>query len=52
MQLYAFLDDVSREVNAAVLGDDDVGLKKRLGERLKRIIPKGERQVKGEFQSS
>ena len=52
VQLFAFLDEVSREVNPAVLGTDKVGLKKRLGERLERIIPRGERQVKGEFQSA
>ncbi|GMI31040.1 hypothetical protein TrRE_jg6919 [Triparma retinervis] len=51
LQLYAFLDDVSRDVHPAYLGDDKKGLKARLGEKLQNIIPRGDRAVKGEFSS-
>lgn len=51
LQLFAFLDDISRGVNPAYLGDEKNGLKARLGERLQRITPKGDRKVKGEFSS-
>ncbi|GMH53575.1 hypothetical protein TrST_g6845 [Triparma strigata] len=53
LQLFAFVDEISKGVNKAVLGTDEGGgLAQRLGLKLQRIIPRGERKVKGEFQSS
>jgi len=53
LQLFAFVEEISKGVNTAVLGTDEGGgLKQRLGQKLQRIIPRGERTVKGEFQSS
>eukprot|EP00520_Triparma_pacifica_P003759 CAMPEP_0118658022 /NCGR_PEP_ID=MMETSP0785-20121206/14337_1 /TAXON_ID=91992 /ORGANISM="Bolidomonas pacifica, Strain CCMP 1866" /LENGTH=490 /DNA_ID=CAMNT_0006550993 /DNA_START=427 /DNA_END=1899 /DNA_ORIENTATION=+ len=51
LQLFAFLDDISRDVHPSYLGDEKVGLKARLGEKLQKIMPRGERAVKGEFSS-
>lgn len=36
LQLFAFLDDISRDVHPAYLGDEKVGLKARLGEKLQK----------------
>lgn len=52
--MYAFAADVCNSVDPAMLTsvDSDVGLQKRLIERLNNVVPQGERAVKGEFQSS
>jgi hypothetical protein len=51
--MYAFCDDVTSQVDPALLGsvDSDVGLQQRIIRRLENLVPQGERAVKGEFQS-
>jgi len=51
--MYAFAADVCGSVDPAMLTsvDSDVGLQKRLIERLNNVVPQGERAVKGQFQS-
>ena len=52
--MYAFSGDISSAVEPAMLGsvDSDVGLQKRVIQRLENLVPRGERAIKGEFQSS
>jgi len=52
--MYAFAADVCKSVDPALLKsvDSDEGLQQRLIERLNNVVPRGERAVKGEFQSS
>ena len=53
LQLQAFVQSIGSGVNAEVMGArDGEGLRKRIVEKLGRIAPKGDREVKGEFQSS
>lgn len=52
--MYAFAGDISAAVDPAMLGalDSNKGLQKRVIDRLENLVPRGERAVKGEFQSS
>lgn len=52
--MYAFAGDVSAAVEPIMLEafDSKVGLQKRIIERLENLVPRGERAIKGEFQSS
>ena len=54
MLMYAFVDEVSAAVTPAVKGNDDHanGLRNRCIRRLQNLVPKGERAIRGEFQSS
>lgn len=54
MLMYAFSGDVSSAVDPAMMGslDAEVGLQKRVIQRLENLVPRGERAIKGEFQSS
>lgn len=51
--MYAFAGDISSAVDPAMLQsvDSDVGLQRRVIQRLENLVPRGERAVKGEFQS-
>jgi SUF system FeS cluster assembly, SufBD len=51
--MYAFANDVCTCVDPALLTsvDSDKGLQKRLIQRLENVVPRGDRAVKGEFQS-
>lgn len=51
--MYAFAADSSHNVDPAMLGevDSDRGLQKRMIGRLENLVPRGDRAVKGEFQS-
>ena len=51
--MYAFAGDVCECVEPAMITslDSNVGLQKRLIERLENVVPQGDRAVKGEFQS-
>jgi len=53
MLMYAFSGDISSSVDSAMRGtlDSEVGLQKRVIQRLENLVPRGERAVKGEFQS-
>ena len=52
--MYAFSGDISSAVDPAMLGSVDgaVGLQKRVIQRLENLVPRGERAIKGEYQSS
>ena len=52
--MYAFAADVCNSVDPAMLTsvDSDEGLQSRLIKRLNNVVPQGEREIKGEFQSS
>lgn len=51
--MYAFAAESSNKVDPAMLGDvdSDRGLQKRMISRLENLVPRGDRAVKGEFQS-
>eukprot|EP00568_Trieres_chinensis_P001250 CAMPEP_0183309220 /NCGR_PEP_ID=MMETSP0160_2-20130417/24554_1 /TAXON_ID=2839 ORGANISM="Odontella Sinensis, Strain Grunow 1884" /NCGR_SAMPLE_ID=MMETSP0160_2 /ASSEMBLY_ACC=CAM_ASM_000250 /LENGTH=707 /DNA_ID=CAMNT_0025473215 /DNA_START=58 /DNA_END=2181 /DNA_ORIENTATION=- len=51
--MYAFVDDVSLAADPTIRGavDSKTGLRARCIERLQNLVPKGERAIKGEFQS-
>jgi Fe-S cluster assembly scaffold protein SufB len=51
--MYAFAGDISSCVDSAMLGsvDSAEGLQKRIIQRLENLVPRGERAIKGEFQS-
>jgi Fe-S cluster assembly scaffold protein SufB len=51
--MYAFSGDISACVDSAMLGsvDSAEGLQKRVIQRLENLVPRGERAIKGEFQS-
>jgi hypothetical protein len=53
MLMYAFAGDVAACVDPTVLGEVDgqSGLRKRILERMQRVVPQGSRAVQGEFQS-
>ena len=53
MLMFAFSGDVAQCVDPAVLGalDGNVGLRRRIIDRLENLVPQGERAVKSEFQS-
>lgn len=52
--MYAFAGDITESVDPAMLGsiDSTDGLQQRIIRRLQNLVPRGERKVKGEFQSS
>lgn len=52
--MYAFAGDITGAVDPAMVEavDSDKGLQKRVIERLENLVPRGERAIKGEFQSS
>jgi Fe-S cluster assembly scaffold protein SufB len=51
--MYAFAGEVCTSVDPAMLKsiDSDKGLQKRLIQRLENVVPRGDRAVKGDFQS-
>jgi len=49
--MYAFVDEICREVLPSLLGTEKSGLKKRIIDRLQNLVPKGQRAVMGDFQS-
>jgi Fe-S cluster assembly scaffold protein SufB len=49
--MYAFVDEIGREVHPSLLGTEAFGLKKRMIDRLQNLVPKGQRAIMGEFQS-
>jgi len=51
--MYAFAGDISATVDPAMLGEVDSvkGLQYRVIQRLENLVPKGDRAIKGEFQS-
>ena len=51
--MYAFVGDISNCVDPAMLEavDSEVGLQKRIIQRLENLVPRGERAIKGEYQS-
>jgi Fe-S cluster assembly protein SufD len=53
MLMYAFSGDVAACVDPIVLGDIDgqEGLRKRILERMDRVVPQGQRAIRGEYQS-
>ena len=51
LQLNAFVAAVSEQFDDAYLGDNKIGLRRRLKDKLMRIVPRGERQVLGEYSS-
>ncbi|KAL7579757.1 hypothetical protein ACA910_021896 [Epithemia clementina (nom. ined.)] len=60
MLMYAFADDITSSVDPALLAatttsEDgkrlDVSLSKRVIDRMRNLVPKGDRAIKGEFQS-
>jgi Fe-S cluster assembly protein SufD len=54
MLMYAFAGDVSACVDPSMLAevDSNVGLQKRIIQRLENLVPAGERAIRGEYQSS
>jgi Fe-S cluster assembly scaffold protein SufB len=54
MLMYAFAGDITQTVDPSMLGsvDSKMGLQRRIIERLENLVPRGNRMVKGEFQSS
>jgi hypothetical protein len=52
--MYAFVEDIARNVDKAIAGgfDDENGLRSRIVRRLQAIVPEGQKEfVGGEFQS-
>ncbi len=51
--MYAFAGDITSHVEPAMTGavDSKQGLQKRVIKRLENLVPRGERAIKGEFQS-
>ena len=54
MLMYAFVDEVGQAVPLVVRGkvDAENSLKLRCMKRLQNVVPQGDRQIRGEFQSS
>jgi hypothetical protein len=52
--MYAFAGDITETVDPAMLGsiDSTDGLQQRIIQRLQNLVPRGERKVKAEYQSS
>ena len=52
--MYAFVDEVGQAVPLVVRGkvDAENSLKLRCMKRLQNVVPQGDRQIRGEFQSS
>ena len=53
MLMYAFAGDITAAVDPAMLEsvDSSKGLQKRVIQRLENLVPRGERAIRGEFQS-
>lgn len=51
--MYAFAGDICACVDPAMVTtlDSDVGLQKRVIDRLEKVVPQGDRAIKGDFQS-
>jgi Fe-S cluster assembly scaffold protein SufB len=51
--MYAFVGDIASSIEPALRGEVDspYGLTRRVLQRLENLVPRGERKVKGQFQS-
>lgn len=50
--MYAFVNEIVMGMGPGLEGSEKDGLKERIGRKLERIVPKQDRAIKGEFQSS